>query len=297
MAHEPPGIIDAFTRPTVWTRGSERAPHKPLLVLLALGRWAGGDHTPVRFADVEGKLHDLLIEFGPTRRSYHPEFPFWHLQSDGVWQLTPTTAFPPRKGHAGPSAKQLRESVVTGSFTPPVRQALTRNPELAAVIAHRLLDAHFPPSLHDDILAAVGLDLGSQADVRRPRDPAFRDAVLRAYGFACAVCGLSLRLGNVPVGLEAAHIRWHSAGGPDEIANGLCLCSLHHKLFDRGVITLTDAADLLLVSADANGANLTEPLLRHHRQRVNRPNRRELVPAPDHVRWHHTQVFRGQARD
>jgi putative restriction endonuclease len=41
------------------------------------------------------------------------------------------------------------------------------------------------------------------------------------------------------VGLEAAHVRWHSQDGPDVVANGLALCALHHALFDLGVLGLT----------------------------------------------------------
>ena len=36
------------------------------------------------------------------------------------------------------------------------------------------------------------------------------------------------------LGIEAAHIKWHQAGGPDTEDNGLALCTLHHKRFDRG---------------------------------------------------------------
>ncbi|QHY96599.1 hypothetical protein SSPS47_15940 [Streptomyces sp. S4.7] len=28
-------------------------------------------------------------------------------------------------------------------------------------------------------------------------------------------------------------MRWWAFDGPDEIDNGLCLCALHHKLFDQ----------------------------------------------------------------
>lgn len=71
MPHD--DILDAFAGLTVWTRGGERAPHKPLLVLLVLGRWAGGHRDPVRFAGVAVPPRGLLAEFGPTRRSYHPD--------------------------------------------------------------------------------------------------------------------------------------------------------------------------------------------------------------------------------
>ncbi|MBT3074843.1 HNH endonuclease [Streptomyces sp. COG21] len=49
-----------------------------------------------------------------------------------------------------------------------------------------------------------------------------------------------------PVGLEAAHVRWWSHDGPDEVDNGLCLCSLHHKLFDRGVLGLGEDRRILV---------------------------------------------------
>jgi hypothetical protein len=42
------------------------------------------------------------------------------------------------------------------------------------------------------------------------------------------------------VALDAAHIRWHQAGGPDEEANGLALRVLHHKLFDLGAFTVKE---------------------------------------------------------
>ena len=33
---------------------------------------------------IDGELRELLIEFGPGRKSYHPEYPFWRLQNDVV---------------------------------------------------------------------------------------------------------------------------------------------------------------------------------------------------------------------
>jgi len=78
-------ILKAFDRINVWSRGSERAPHKPLLVLYGLAHLARGEADAIAFRDVAPKLTGLLKEFGPTRRLYHPEYPFWRLQNDGVW--------------------------------------------------------------------------------------------------------------------------------------------------------------------------------------------------------------------
>ena len=72
-------ILSRFDSLNVWKRGGQRAPHK----LYALGRWTGGDaDTPFRDSDAD--LTSLLKEFGPSRQSYHPEYPFWRLQNDGV---------------------------------------------------------------------------------------------------------------------------------------------------------------------------------------------------------------------
>lgn len=54
------------------------------------------------------------------------------------------------------------------------------------------------------------------------------------------------RIGAVPVGLEAAHVRWWAFDGPDDVDNGVFLCSLHHKLFDKGVLGIGDGHRILV---------------------------------------------------
>lgn len=34
--------------------------------------------------------------------------------------------------------------------------------------------------------------------------------------------------------------------GPDDVDNGLCLCALHHKLFDKGVLGVGDGHRILV---------------------------------------------------
>jgi hypothetical protein len=82
MNHD--ATLHQFDRLNVWIRGGERAPHKPLLVLYVFGRWSRSESADIPFADVDRDLTPLLREFGLSRRSYHPEFPFWHLNNDGV---------------------------------------------------------------------------------------------------------------------------------------------------------------------------------------------------------------------
>src|SRR6266498_2400824 len=84
---DPAALLARFDDLSIWRQGDQRAPHKPLLVLYALGRWQRGK-AEVTFAEAEPGLTALLREFGPPRKSAHPEQPFWRLQRDGVWNVT-----------------------------------------------------------------------------------------------------------------------------------------------------------------------------------------------------------------
>ena len=143
-----------------------------------------------------------------------------------------------------------------------------------------------------DVLVQAGAVGGPSAG----RDPQFRRRVLTAYEWRCAVCGFDVRLGSVPIGLDAAHVRWHQHGGPAHETNGLTLCVLHHKTFDLGAFTI-DAGGVLLVSDRANGsAGFDEALMRHHGKGVRPPQRQEWRPAAGHLAWHRREVFKGDAR-
>jgi len=48
-----------------------------------------------------------------------------------------------------------------------------------------LLVRNFPESIHEDILAAVGLNMQVETITRATRDPQFRVRVLTVYGYTC----------------------------------------------------------------------------------------------------------------
>ena len=295
------GVAKDFNSLRVFTRGGARAPHKPLLVLWALGQWESGRRVQFTLSDVEEGLGPLLREFGPPRPT-EPRYPFIYLPSDGVWRLDVPKSSGGATEIGSLSRAFLKRSGTKGGFPPKVLSALEADPNLAGTIAGRILDAHFPPSLHGDILASVGLERVGEAGPSlddqpgRRRDPRFRELVLRTYERKCAVCGLDVSIGGVSVLLEASHIRWFQADGPDTESNGLALCPLHHKMFDFGCFTLTDEHRICVSDDVTGGPVFGEVLGRYDRQPIRPPQRSEHRPDSRHVGWHRKQVFKGRPR-
>ena len=289
-------IIRVFESLRLWQRGGVRAPHKPLLVLFAIGKLLRGEGRLIPFAEVDENLGNLLREYGPKRSRYVTEFPFWRLQNDGIWEIPGADKIGQTPGGDAKKGDLVRYNV-SGGFTEDIACPLQNNPVLATEIAQNMLDAHFPASIHEDILQAVGIELTVKSPGRQKRNPNFRANILRAYEYRCAVCGFDVRLGHNPVALEAAHIKWHQAGGPDLEVNGLSLCSLHHKLFDRGAFTLSNHLEIL-VSDDAHGSvGFHEWLMRFHGQKLNFPQRQTYYPSENYTRWHVSEVFQGEYRE
>ncbi|MEU3732905.1 phosphorothioated DNA-binding restriction endonuclease [Streptomyces sp. NPDC033538] len=284
-----------------WTRSGTRAPHKPLLFLYALSRFQQDADDELRYSAVEEDLRGLLAEYGPGNRTT-PAYPFHHLVSDGVWEVR-TERGP---GSPGTGVRELRATGAAGRLTPELRAALRREPSLLGRMTRVLLDLNFPPSLHGELCEAVGLELEEAetallSAARRQRDRRMREMVLTAYEYQCAFCGYDGRIGAVPVGLEAAHVRWWAFDGPDDVENGLCLCSLHHKLFDKGVLGLGEGhgkGHRILVSQSFVGHSTAA------REHVIALAGRSLIgPQPGvrpiaaaHRSWHTSQVFYGSPR-
>ena len=298
-------IIQKFESLKLWSRHGERAPHKPLLVLYAIRRLLRERIRLIPYTDIEVDLELLLEQFAPRRSNQRVLYPFWLLRNDEVWEVT-------HADKIGLTASKdalvtdLRRYGVSGGFTQEIFGELQSDSGLALEIVQRLLYKHFPPTIHEDILREAGFEIPLQPAVigfptpippRRRRDPNFRPQILRLYEYKCAVCSFDAQLRSAPIALDAAHIKWHTHNGPDDAVNGFALCSLHHKLFDRGAFTLSDARELL-VSRDVQGSvGLKEWLINFHGKQINLPQRRADYPAVKFIRWHVGAVFKGDYRE
>ena len=274
-------------------RGDQVAPHKPLLILLALSRLQMGEPRLLTYQELEPDLKELLTRF--SNSAPNPQYPFWRLRGDmggKLWNIPRAYDLHPNKS-GDVSPKDLIDLNIKAGFTSEIFDALKSDPKLLSELSQQILDDYFPPSLHEDIRECLGLSAEwYKSAVKRKRDPKFAKRILELYRYSCTVCQYGARLGHAPIGIEAAHIKWHSYNGPDHDTNGLALCSIHHKAFDSGAIALSDERSIL-VSKSLNGPGpMEEVFYRHHGKAVILPNQSGSEPSLDYIRWHRREIFR-----
>lgn len=122
------------------------------------------------------------------------------------------------------------------------------------------------------------------------RDVAFRRKVRAAYDYRCAMSGLSLRNGGGRPEVQAAHIRPVERQGSDSVRNGLALSGTLHWMFDRGLISVAEDCETILVSHNKVPSEVVGRLLRPE-GRLIRPKDPCNAPHPANLRWHRENVF------
>lgn len=110
-----------------------------------------------------------------------------------------------------------------------------------------------------------------------------RKAILSSYESSCCVCGMDL-----PPLLVASHIVPWSANeeSRSDPENGLCLCALHDKAFDRGLISLKTSLEITVSpSVKSSKSEFVKYTLKEFQdKRIILPRR--FPPKPEYLQWH-----------
>ena len=238
----------------------------PLLLLLFLGRAEAGASRRVSHDELQPVFTALVGEFGTPWTSSDVGRALRDLGSCGCWVA----------------------DAIPGELWDVLLDA-----EFRSGLAARLLRQLWPPSRHGEIRRAVGLPDAAIEPGQRARHRLLRQNVLAAYGGACTICGLDLRLDGRPFGISMVLLRSLHDGGPLTEENALTLCPLHRLALDRGVLGLDDDR-LVLVAPGLEGDMVATGLLLGYAGRPLRPPRPGFPPpAGRHLRWHRRRVFRG----
>ena len=117
----------------------------------------------------------------------------------------------------------------------------------------------------------------------------FRKMIISSYQYHCAVCRL-----NVPELLIASHIIPWSVNEKLRVmpTNGISMCALHDRAFDRGLISF-DAKYHMLISPKLHECQPNEAkkilLLNYEHQKMKLPFR--FYPDNQSLKWHRENVF------
>jgi putative restriction endonuclease len=313
-------FLTEFRQQPVWSRGNQRAPHKALAMLYALGQLHQG-RVEIPYATGAAAIGTLLERFGPPRRHHHPSHPIWRLRprvsrgpAPAIWRVS-LLGGEPLPDQDEPPEPDLRRAGVFGLSDDAIA-LFTHDDAALAAAAASIADSIVPDTLRDELLDATIGDSSTSSDTtcatlpvtpapdtltphrrvrtyRIQRDPRFAQDVLRAYGHRCAVCQASPRLGEDCFGLEAAHIRWVQYDGPNVVANGLCLCRMHHVALDRGAFTIDDGGRVRVSPLVDRSAQSQRLCWDHDGAALHAPTGRAHAPDPLHCDWHRNEVFRG----
>lgn len=234
-----------------------------------------------------GQTEVVALMYEPKRQNGRRAFVAWALVTGEPIETAPGT-FTVRLGdglmsfnspvpfvvNGSPVEHRLRSLSPTGYGSAlqgrAVRQIPADNALEILAMGMAVGPADFSWSVADLVAAPDSSERQRHVVTRLSRDARFRDAVLKGWGFRCAVSGLSAgpnpasRLAGL---VEAAHVMPVGAGGPDVLENGICLSPTVHRLFDAGLFTIRRDGDLLRVA--------TSPQLQT-----------EIVASPEGARLH-----------
>ncbi|WP_239077631.1 HNH endonuclease [Pseudomonas sp. 008] len=199
----------------------------------------------------QGNRYDRLFKVGKGI------FEIYDPAQHGIWEIYPDASSGSRFG------------VSIRRVSNPVEEALAVAEDAAeqAVI--------FDPTDVADARKRATADI-----IRRRGQPAFRKALMDAYGDACAITGC-----NLPAVLEAAHVHPYKGDHTNVVSNGLLLRADIHTLFDLRLIAIESETMVVRVSPkleDTEYGKLDGSPLRQPKQNSHRV-------SPEALDWHWNQ--------
>ena len=92
--------------------------------------------------------------------------------------------------------------------------------------------------------------------------------------------------------MDAAHIRWRSASGPNLFENGIALCKLHHWAFDKGILSIAEGIRIRAANVFVEQSESHLPIeVLHDKEFAVLPVRKK--PSRVYCEWHFKNIYLG----
>lgn len=292
------------------------APHKPVLLLSVIALIEDGQVTENRF-ELCPELAEVFIRYWSkvTNRKPDISLPFFHLQSDEFWHLHPNADYENalRVANRIKGVSRLREVVAYACLDDElfvlltdainretIRQALIRTyfhdykEQIGGLIAESREIGAYRESLIDEAETpfSAAKPIAPSGAAGKVRDAGFRQAIMRLYDYACAVCELRIVTMDGESAAEAAHIIPFRVSQNDDARNGISLCKLHHWAFDRGLFSLSERHRVIVSELMSDKRPTEWRLTELEDICIQLPDRVQLHPAQEAMAWHRDNVFR-----
>ena len=237
---------------------------------------------------VEGVLALLAKLIGPS-------IPFGASRMTGSGKLLPQApSLLPRMAHQ--HEKHFWTPTPVAAFRATCKQPFAKTLRCRRKSHVCFLNAHFPESVHEEILAACASTLSDDRATGGGRDPNFRKRVLTSYEYRCALCKFQLLLSGTQW-LSKPHISNGTRHRGRLSFRTACACVFYITGCSTwGRLRLET---ICLCSFPTRPRDPNRPLMYssgYHGTRVSQPIHTGDLPAQDYLEWHHKEVFRGRSR-
>jgi putative restriction endonuclease len=196
--------------------GVDRFEQEPNGKTLILGWWREGEV----FAGFDFNKHNGALGFSPSIQIREEALRKAHIKGVAPWEKdNQEIAIAFRPDFIGEYVRNLESLHSFGESDADleVLEEVTDNPD-------EVNDAEIATVTVERQTAVVSVK-------KKIRDNSFKSRILTSYSNKCAFCGVQLKL------IDAAHIVPVQHDGTDETSNGIALCALHHRAFDRNLVT------------------------------------------------------------
>jgi putative restriction endonuclease len=291
------------------------ASHKPILLLSVISLFEKGLFTnnqiyvlPELVASFKSNWAKLVVT------NHFPIFdlPFYHLSSESFWKPI---------ANAG-CEKWIESKSSMRSFsnlTTAINYALIDNklsnllllPENRDIFKIALLDKYFPDTKpnfgtngDDDLPSETILHENSNEYKQKIielknkvddntfqeeifiRGGLFKREIPKIYNHTCAISGLRISaVANVSM-VDACHIVPFSEGYDDTLTNGIALCPNLHRVFDRGLISISDDYTILINKNFVENQKSAFNISQFAGKQIFLPYAEELYPSLENISVH-----------
>lgn len=286
--------------------GNRSAPHKPVLLLALMTEIESGritsnqiKITPELVAGFKNYWYKLNVD-----TSFSPNFalPFFHLRSDGFWQLHTCLGkeILLTSSHSIRSFSQLKEAVDFATLNEELFELMS-NQKTRDILRFTLIRRYFPlapiPTKQNQIIESIIWQILHEpaASYRRRaatfdeeevfiRGGVFKKEIPKIYNYSCCISGMRIVMDQSIQMIDACHIIPFSESGDDTISNGISLCPNLHRAFDRGLISINDNYSVI-VKHFQEAANLYS-IRQFEGRKILLPENKIFYPSIENIRSH-----------